>query len=366
MSKWNEASKLCVAGYCVLLYVASGSGNIELNTCIYLTCLSLNLACLLMKNKRASSAIKMMLIVILVVSAAELNQIYALMLPPVIEELMKERMGATSLFSILLGSFLLKDYDMKCSFIFITLMSFIIFYIGQRADKKLRMLIEENDRLKENNYRLSLKIDKDESFNNQLKYTSELEVRNQIAQEIHDEIGHTLAGSLMQLEAAKLLINTDAKKTKDLMQNVINALRDGMERIRSSVRNIKPPLEQLGLNRIKLLTDQAAVETNMDVRLLSNGNMNFISYEYWRIIYDSVKEALTNAMKHSKATKILVSIQVLNKLVKIEVKDNGTGSLKINRGMGISGMEERCGAVDGKVIVDGKDGFSVILLLPIK
>ncbi|MCY8016369.1 sensor histidine kinase, partial [Bacillus haynesii] len=45
-------------------------------------------------------------------------------------------------------------------------------------------------------------------------------------------------------------------------------------------------------------------------------------------------------------------------------KDNGKGRQKIKKGMGIIGMEERAASVNGKVIVDGSNGFSVTTLLP--
>jgi hypothetical protein len=71
-------------------------------------------------------------------------------------------------------------------------------------------------------------------------------------------------------------------------------------------------------------------------------------------------------MKYSEATNILVNIEVLNKYIRAEVKDNGKGVRFIKKGLGIIGMEERTATIDGKIIVDGSDGFSVTTLLPIK
>jgi len=52
-------------------------------------------------------------------------------------------------------------------------------------------------------------------------------------------------------------------------------------------------------------------------------------------------------------------------MIKAEVKDNGKGVEKVKKGLGIRGMEERTAAINGKVIVDGRNGFSVTTLLPI-
>jgi signal transduction histidine kinase len=98
--------------------------------------------------------------------------------------------------------------------------------------------------------------------------------------------------------------------------------------------------------------------------LYYNGELKEISNIQWNIINRSVKEALTNTTKYAKASEVKVKIQILNKLIKVEIKDNGIGNLTINKGLGLRGIEERCENISGKVIVDGSDGFSVILLLP--
>ncbi|MBZ9688965.1 histidine kinase dimerization/phosphoacceptor domain-containing protein [Clostridium estertheticum] len=72
---------------------------------------------------------------------------------------------------------------------------------------------------------------------------SQLEERNKIAQEIHDNIGHTLSGGIMQLEGAKLLLDIDLPKSKSMVQSTINVLREGMDNIRITLKNIKPPFQ---------------------------------------------------------------------------------------------------------------------------
>ena len=70
-------------------------------------------------------------------------------------------------------------------------------------------------------------------------------------------------------------------------------------------------------------------------------------------------------MKYSKATKVTINIVILNKVIKLEVKDDGVGCSTIIKGLGISGMDERVGNEGGKLIVDGSQGFSVISIIPL-
>ena len=89
------------------------------------------------------------------------------------------------------------------------------------------------------------------------------------------------------------------------------------------------------------------------------GSLDVISHLQWKIIIDNIKESLTNTLKYSKATMINVKLEVMNRLVKVEVIDNGKGTYSIKKGMGLSGMEERTENAGGKLILDGSNGISV-------
>ena len=76
----------------------------------------------------------------------------------------------------------------------------------------------------------------------------------------------------------------------------------------------------------------------------------------------NVKEALTNTAKHSNASDVFIEIMVLNKIIKACIRDNGQGSPAIHTGMGLMGIEERTKEAGGTLILDGSDGFSIIMI----
>src|SRR5699024_3041493 len=99
--------------------------------------------------------------------------------------------------------------------------------------------------------------------------------------------------------------------------------------------------------------------------LTYHGDMEQISVMQWKVIQENVTESLTNSLKHAiGSTRIDVDIRTLNKLIRVEVRDNGQDADTLQKGLGIIGMEERTASIDGKIIVDGKNGFSVTTLLP--
>ena len=69
---------------------------------------------------------------------------------------------------------------------------------------------------------LNEKINKEIKYRNQALYTKDLEIRNELAGKVHDRVGHTIAGSIMQLEACKIVLNSDDKeKTCNMINNTI-------------------------------------------------------------------------------------------------------------------------------------------------
>lgn len=266
---------------------------------------------------------------------------------------------------IVLSAFLCTE-EVLVEYLLFASFSFLFISLALQTKSSLSSLIRENEKLQDRNDYLNSRLSIGEEYETQVKYLSQLEERNNLAQEIHDKVGHTIAGSLIQLEAASLIIRQDAEKAKTMVDKAINHLKEGMESIRSALRSIKPPAEQLGINRLKKMLDEFTLQSMINTEFAFSGKLEVISHSQWSVIADNLGEALTNAMKHSGASKVRVELNVLNKLIKVEIKDNGKGAAIQKRGLGISGMEERTDKIGGKLVVDGSNGFSVIMLLPVE
>lgn len=246
-----------------------------------------------------------------------------------------------------------------------TVLSFMIYCMTDLFGTRVEKNENKIDDMRKAIQRLTKRLNENNEYIRQSKYTFKLEERNRISQEIHDKIGHSMTGALIQLEAAKRLMATDKNKAAELLQNAINISKDGIEQIRITLKNMKPPTEQVGIHKMKLFLDEFLSRSDLKTSFTYEGNMDIISPIQWKIIHENVTEALTNAMKYSDATGVSVDIKVLNKLIKVEVKDNGKGTEKIKKGLGIIGMEERTASLNGNIIVDSTNGFSVTTLLPL-
>lgn len=246
------------------------------------------------------------------------------------------------------------------------LLNFLIYMMSEHYTARLSKLEAQEDKMRLAIQKLTKQLNENEEFIRQSEYTIKLEERNRLSQVIHDKIGHSMTGALIQMEAAKRLIEKDNEKVKELLQNAITISKSGIENIRVALKNLKPPAEQMGINRLRLLIDEFSSKHHLHTPFVFKGRLESITPIQWKIIQENVFESLTNALKYSNATEISIEIHVLNKMIKVEVKDNGQGAVKFKKGLGIMGMEERTAAINGKIIADGTNGFSVTMLLPIQ
>ena len=234
---------------------------------------------------------------------------------------------------------------------------------GKKQEERVEFLEKEWDQNRRINSELSLKMESREKFIEQEKASAKLQERNEISGAMHDKIGHTLAGALLQLEALGIILKNDGnEKAVSIITNVTNLLRNGMDDIRATLRSIKPPIEELGVNKIKLLLQNKLKDTSFKYILTSEGNLDLISRKQWEIIIEGIRELSTNSLKYSKGNKIKVNIEVLNKYIKVEVSDDGIGSNKIIKGMGLQSLEERMLNLQGNLILDGSRGFTAIMI----
>ncbi|MGE6258295.1 sensor histidine kinase [Heyndrickxia sporothermodurans] len=189
---------------------------------------------------------------------------------------------------------------------------------------------------------------------------AEVKERNRIAQDIHDSIGHRIAGILMQLQAAYKVHSIDQEKSRHLVNQSVKSLADSIELIRNTVYNIKPR-ENVGVKYIESIVDNFCF---CPVKLNITGDFNSISAEHIEIISTNLKEALTNSSKYSEATKMEVMIDVTDQYIRLYMKDNGVGCPSIKEGIGLSGMKERLRNVGGSISFSTNDGFLIVCLIP--
>ncbi|MDT0145818.1 histidine kinase [Priestia aryabhattai] len=315
------------------------------------------------------SAFKRMLIafsiVLILYCAYQLHPLFFLLLPLNLCELIGESIVKKWMVLLVLLPVLLVPSDIRALYVLVAAFTFFIYTGAAIYQKRTNNYEQKLDEMRVSMQKLQKHVNENKEYVRQSQYASKLEERNRLSQEIHDKIGHSMTGALIQMEAAKHVMKQDEEKALSLLQNAITISKEGIEEIRLTLKSIKPPAEQIGISRLKLFIGEFEAKHSIAMPLVYKGNLDLITPLQWKIIHENITEAITNALKYAEATMIAIELHVLNKMVKVEVKDNGKGAHLFQKGLGIAGMEERAASINGTVIVDGTNGFSVTTLLPI-
>ena len=256
------------------------------------------------------------------------------------------------------------DLFMFCSLVL------IIYYqnnvVLRRCNNYINSSAKEEYELKEymNLQRLSFK--KEMEKRNLYSENKILEDREKLFQQLHDRLGHSINGSVYQLEASKILIEQKPEESKHIMQGVIDNLRGSMDEIRMIFRKEKPSKNQLAIIQLVSLCEECREKYGIEALFNIEGDEKRIPDKILEVILDNTYEAVSNALKYSKCTQIRITIHVLNQRIRCGIHDNGRGCELIEEGMGIQGMKNRMRALNGVLNIHGEAGFEIMMLFPIE
>ena len=218
-----------------------------------------------------------------------------------------------------------------------------------------------NDELKYVNMQLS-------EYAKESEKMAETKERNRLAREIHDTLGHSLTGIITGIEACTTLMDVAPEATKEQLKAKAEVARQGITDVRRSVKALRPDaLEKSDLsNALVTLISEMRSATSAEIEYSFETSLNCFNEDEEDIIYRIVQECITNSIRHGKAGKIYIYISREFNLLKILIKDNGTGCAEINKGFGLHHMEERLDMLHGSLNYNGNDGFIVEAKIPIR
>lgn len=176
------------------------------------------------------------------------------------------------------------------------------------------------------------------------------EERKSIAREIHDELGQVLTALKIDLTLFPKLFEpnppslTVIKEEIDVMNKLVDKSLDTINKI---VQELRPTtLQQLGLlNEIKSLANMLSSKSNIAIDVYSEVQKIRLSPEKNLEIYRIMQEALTNVLRHAKASQVDIYIKEDFTKYIFEISDNGVGIKEVDlmsqTSFGIMGMKER-------------------------
>lgn len=198
------------------------------------------------------------------------------------------------------------------------------------------------------------------------------EERKRLSREIHDGPAQMMANVLLRSD---LIERTYREKGPELAFREISSLKEMVRHALTEVRRIIYNLRPMALDDLGLVpTLRKYMETTQDynpgthLSFGSHGTERRLPPSYETSIFRLVQEAISNAIRHGKATDIDVKLEWVKERVNISVRDNGTGfdpkTVK-NQSFGLIGMQERIELIKGEFIINSSLGEGTILLFQI-
>lgn len=199
-----------------------------------------------------------------------------------------------------------------------------------------------------------------DSQNDQI-YIATLKERNRIAREIHDNVGHMLSRSILQVGALLAICKDDTLKPH--LTTLKESLDLAMNNIRNSVHDLHD--ESIDLqNALQGLVDSftfCPVHFQCDISKQIPKN---VKYCFLAI----TKEGMNNIMRHSNASRVTLTVKEHPAFYQLLIEDNGTTSFHSenvgDNGMGISNMKERAEALHGILHISTENGFRIFVSIP--
>jgi two-component system sensor histidine kinase UhpB len=169
--------------------------------------------------------------------------------------------------------------------------------------------------------------------------------RLRVAQELHDEVGQTLTGVLLGL--ARVSRDAPLELTPPLEQ-LLETTRASIDDVRRIAQRLRPePLEDLGLaGALLALSRRMREQSGLPIACRIPADLPPQSPERELVVYRIAQEALTNAIRHSGAASVTITLQLRSDRLTLSVRDDGRGMPHGRReGGGTRGMRERAGLV---------------------
>ena len=178
--------------------------------------------------------------------------------------------------------------------------------------------------------------------------------RQRWARELHDDTLQDLAA--LRLMVATAEYSPDPARHRRALQSAAMHLDEQISNLRHLIAELRPPLlDEVGL-RSALEALRARMEAvhdlTIDLAFFAMPGADTLERPVIEAVYRIVQEALSNAVKHSRARRLQVSVTGLIDAVMVEVEDDGVGfdqSRMTSDGYGLVSMRDRAGALGGRL-----------------
>ncbi len=183
------------------------------------------------------------------------------------------------------------------------------------------------------------------------------EARRRVVRDLHDGAQQRLVHTIITLKLAQRALGADMGRVRSLLAEALGHAEQGNTDLRELAHGILPSV----LARGGLRAGVASVVSRLDLPVEVDVTSTRMPPEIEASGYFIVAEALTNVVKHARATRAMVHAAISAGILRIEIHDDGIGGAD-PEGHGLTGISDRVAALGGSLSIDSPDGAGTTLL----
>jgi signal transduction histidine kinase len=189
--------------------------------------------------------------------------------------------------------------------------------------------------------------------------------RRLISRELHDEVGQSLTGVLVEMaNLSNLIRNKDEATLAKKADEIKKLLEDSISVVRNMALLLRPSmLDDLGLvPALQWQAREASKRNGLWVKVAAEHVSEELTEDHKTCVYRIVQEALHNIVQHASARNVRITVAQESDRLLLSIQDDGKGfNPQQERGMGLIGMEERVSFLGGRLLVDSVPGEGTVL-----
>ncbi len=191
------------------------------------------------------------------------------------------------------------------------------------------------------------------------------EERRRLRRDLHDGLGPTLAGMTMQVGAARARL-AEQGQVVEVLAGLEAGLQACVAEIRRLVEGLRPPvLDQLGLvgaiRHLVMAFNSGPGHSTPTIGMTASDGLGELPAAVEVAAYRIVTEAVTNTVRHARASRCEVRLTVQDRLI-LEISDDGVGLPgRHHPGVGLSSMRERAEELGGRFVIKPLAGGGTLM-----
>jgi len=201
------------------------------------------------------------------------------------------------------------------------------------------------------------------------------EERKRVAREIHDGPAQSMANVVLRMEFCEKLMDVNPEKVRGELQELKDIVRNNLQDVRKIIFDLRPmAIDDLGvMPTLKRYIEDFRGKNDIDIGMNFFGKETRLEPVLEIALFRLVQEALNNVVKHARAAKVLVTLEMMPEWVKVSVEDDGVGFI-LERVMtdygtrfGLISMQERADLLGGTLQINTApgQGTRVVFKVPV-